>query len=89
MRATLLCTGFVLAGCWGNPVSQAPACQAWVGCIRALDAREGETTDLERFVEGGFCWNNPTLAEGCTTACERALERLREREPGLPSECLP
>ncbi|MDP1829303.1 MAG: hypothetical protein Q8L48_38920 [Archangium sp.] len=88
MRGALLCTMAVLAGCWGSPVSQAPECQAWVGCIRALDA-PGETTDLERFVEGGFCWNNPTLAEGCTTACARALARLRDRESSLPSECQP
>lgn len=71
----------VLCGCWGNPVSQSPECAAWVGCIRALDADAGQTTDLERFVEGGFCWNNPTLAQGCTTACARALARLPECSP--------
>lgn len=74
-----------LAGCWGSPVGQAAACEAYVACIRALDADAGVTTNLDRFVPGGFCWNNPTLAEGCTTACVRALERLRERE----GACLP
>jgi len=70
-----------LSGCWGSPVGQAPECQAWVACIRALDADAGQTTDLERFVEGGVCWNNPTLAEGCTTACQRALSRTKECAP--------
>lgn len=76
MRSTLIsAVALVMAGCWGSPVGQAPECRAWVACIRALDADAGQTTDLERFVEGGFCWNNPTLAEGCTTACQRALVR--------------
>jgi hypothetical protein len=79
----------LLSGCWGSPVGQAPQCQAWVACIRALDVDAGEETDLERFVEGGFCWNNPELAKGCTTACGRALTRMREREAALPGACLP
>lgn len=78
-----------LSGCWGQPVSQAPVCQAWVACVQARDALAGETTNLDRFVEGGFCWNNSELAEGCTTACERALGRLRQREASLPTECQP
>ena len=70
-------------------MSQAPQCQAYVACIRALDADAGETTDLDRFLEGGFCWNNPTLGEGCTTACARALARMQARETSLPGACLP
>jgi hypothetical protein len=84
MRVVLLGVMLVLASCWGSPVSQDPACQAWVSCIRALDADAGETTDLVRFVEGGACWKNPTLAEGCTTACQRALGRLHERGACVP-----
>lgn len=75
----------LLCGCWGNPVGQAPECQTYVACIRALDADAGETTDLERYLEGGFCWNNPTLAGGCITACSRALTRMQERA----GECVP
>lgn len=75
----------VLTGCWGSPVSQTPACQAYVACIRALDADAGETTDLERYVEGGTCWKNPLFADGCTTACARALTRMQERA----GECVP
>ena len=77
-RSVLSAWVLVLAGCWGNPVGQSPECAAWVSCIRALDADAGQTTDLERFEEGGFCWNNPTLAKGCTTACARASSRLPE-----------
>lgn len=89
MKTLGLLVTMVLAGCWGPPVAQAPECRAWVACVRAQDEARGETTDLERFVEGGFCWNNSTLAEGCTTACGRALERVRAREPGAPPECQP
>jgi hypothetical protein len=84
MRAALIISGALFAGCWGSPVGQAPECQAWVACVRARDADAGETTDLGRFDDGGFCWNNPTLGEGCTTACRRALTRMTER-----GECVP
>lgn len=77
------------SGCWGPPVTQTAECRAWVACVQATDARAGETTNLDRFVEGGFCWNNSELAEGCTTACARALTRSRARESSLPAECLP
>ena len=84
MRVVMISLMFVLSGCWGSPVSQDPECHAWVSCIRALDADAGETTDLERFVEGGFCWRNPTLAEGCTTACKRALGRIHQQGACVP-----
>ncbi|MDP3233206.1 MAG: hypothetical protein Q8S33_38575 [Myxococcales bacterium] len=84
-RALSFAATMLLAGCWGNPVAQAPQCQAYVACIRGLDADAGQTTDLERFVEGGTCWNNPLFGDGCTTACTRALARLQDRE----GACLP
>jgi len=84
MRRAMI-SALLLTGCWGSPVSQAPECQAYVSCLRALDADAGETTDLERYLEGGYCWNNPTLAGGCISACSRALTRLQERA----GECLP
>ena len=86
MRALLLLP--LLSACWGNPVDQAPECVAWVACTRALDDAF-TPLDLSRFLDGGFCWNNPSLAEGCTTACVRGLERLRVRETSLPVECAP
>ena len=85
MRWALLGAFVSLPGCWGSPVSQTAECEAYVACIRGLDADAGLTTNVDRFVEGGVCWNNPLLAEGCTTACRRAVARLRERE----GRCLP
>ncbi len=87
----LLVTALGVAGCWGDPVSQSSGCHAWVACIRALDdvADAGEPANLDRFVEGGFCWNNPSLAEGCISACDRGLARLRERNDVLPEGCKP
>lgn len=91
MRLLLaLLVGAVMASCWGSAVPQDPACTAWVACIRALEGREGQpAADLLRFEAGGFCWNNPTLAEGCAAACARAQGRLHAREPSLPPECTP
>lgn len=91
MRALgLLSLAAVFASCWGGAVPPAPSCAAWVSCVRALDARDALTpADLERFEADGFCWNNPELAKGCTTACERALERIRARDADAPRECAP
>ncbi len=77
-----------LAACWGGPVEQSPACAAYVRCIQAIDVAAGQTTDLDRYVVDGTCWGNPTLGEGCTRSCERALERLRT-DPSLPAGCAP
>ncbi|MFZ5442502.1 MAG: hypothetical protein ACOZQL_21005 [Myxococcota bacterium] len=79
----------VLSSCFGGAVSQGSECAAFASCQRALDTAAGETTNLDRFDEGGYCWHNRTLAEGCTTACVRALERLRARASSLPQECQP
>lgn len=90
MRWLALLPLFALASCFGSPVPQAVECDAWVRCQRAVDARAGlPVANLERFEAGGFCWNNAELARGCTTACERALERLRARATPLPGECSP
>jgi hypothetical protein len=78
----------LLPACWGSPVAQAAECASWVSCTRALDDA-GTPLDLDRFLVGGVCWSNPEQAEGCTTACVRGLERLRAREPALPSACAP
>lgn len=91
MRALgLLTAAAVFASCWGGAVPQAPVCAAWVSCVRALDARDARPrANLERFEVDGFCWNNGELAKGCTTGCERALERIRARDPDAPAECAP
>lgn len=79
-----------VAACFGSPVSQAVECDAWVRCQRAVDAKAGlPAANLARFEAGGFCWNNGELARGCTTACERAMERLKTRSAQLPAECSP
>lgn len=78
-----------LAGCWGSPVDPTPACERYVRCIRALDEASGEPTNLDRYLEEGTCWKNPTQAEGCDTSCVRALARMgRLGAPALP-ECAP
>jgi hypothetical protein len=89
MRALILIAGGLAlgSGCWGSPVASTTECDQYVTWIRALDADAGQSTNLDRYVEGGACWNNPTLAEGCTTACARALTRLQARETSLPEEC--
>lgn len=89
MRSPLVLLVVVLSSCFGGAVPQGAECTRWVTCQKALDAAAGETTNLTRFDEGGYCWNNATLAEGCTTACGRALERMRAREASLPQECQP
>lgn len=85
----VLGAGLALAGCWGAAVDPSPACIAYVRCIDALDRAAAQTTNLDRYAEGGACWGNPELARGCTTSCERALERLRTRPPAPPVECQP
>ncbi|MCX5743499.1 MAG: hypothetical protein NT062_13480 [Proteobacteria bacterium] len=90
MSATPLALASLLtAGCWGAPVDQSPVCATYVHCIDALDRTANQTTNLDRYVDGGACWGNPELARGCTTSCRRTLERLRTREPTLPLECAP
>ena len=84
-----LAAGLVTTGCWGLPVDQSPQCAAYVGCIEAIDRAADQTTNLDRYVVDGACWDNPELGRGCTTSCARALERLQTREPSLPAECQP
>jgi hypothetical protein len=91
MRARwLLSAAAVLTSCWGGAVPQAPECASWVACQRARDVRDGwPAADLLRYEVDGFCWNNSELAKGCTTSCERGLERIRARDPVVLSECAP
>lgn len=88
-RAFVIAAALGAAGCWGGPVPQSAECAAYVQCIEAIDRAAGQTTDLDRYVEGGACWDNPELAHGCTRSCVRALDRLRAREPTRPAECGP
>jgi hypothetical protein len=91
MRARwLLAVAAIFSSCWGGAVPQAPVCAAWVACQRARDVRDGlPAADLVRYELDGFCWNNSELAKGCTTSCERGLERIRARDTALPVECAP
>jgi len=86
MRWVPLTVALVTAGCGGR-VEQSPPCQAFAGCIRAMDAAAGQTTNLDRFDAAGACWVNSDTSLMCTTGCERGLARLRERTLGLPAEC--
>jgi hypothetical protein len=88
----IVLVGISLAGgCWGAAVEQSAACATYVRCIEAIDraASPPQVTDLDRYQIGGACWGNPTLGDGCTTSCRRALERLRPRQPAAPAECAP
>jgi hypothetical protein len=75
--------------CFDGPVDQSAACAQYVRCIRAVDAANSQTTDLDRYDEGGACWGGEKIGELCTTSCGRALDRMRQREPALPAECAP
>jgi hypothetical protein len=76
------------AGCGEESVPQSTSCAAFVACIEAIDAAESQTTNLDRYVEGGACWDNQQIAGSCATSCERTLERMRTRVAGLPAECM-
>lgn len=89
MRLPIAWSGLVLAGCLGGPVAQTPGCAAYVACVQAVDATTAATTNLDRFLPGGACWVNGETGESCTTGCERALDRIRARSPGVPAECAP
>jgi len=77
------------AGCFGGAVDQAAECAQYVRCIEAVDALAGQTTNLDRYEIGGACWGNSEIADLCTTSCTRALERIHELVPTLPTECVP
>jgi hypothetical protein len=75
------------AGCGRLP--QSTQCQAFVTCVKALDAADGQPTNVDRFLDTGVCWRNEATADGCTTGCQSGLDRLRARSPALPAECAP
>lgn len=87
MRSMLLAALAALGGCLG--AEQTEACRAFVACTRALDARDGQTTDAARFEADGACWSGPVIAELCDQACTRGVEWLREVEPDLVCEVTP
>jgi hypothetical protein len=74
--------------CSEASVPQSAACARFVACIEAIDAAQSQTTNLDRYGEGGACWDNQTLGRNCTDSCGRTLERMRERVAALPAECL-
>lgn len=78
----------LLVGCEAT-VEQAPACARYTECIRALDERSGQPTDLDRFDPGGACWGSEQGAELCEHACERGLRWEAERRDDPPQECRP
>jgi hypothetical protein len=70
-------------------VEQAPACERYTACIRALDDAAGRETDLDRFDPGGGCWGSDVGGTLCERACERGLAFESRRNPVLPMECRP
>ena len=85
MRYCLLL--FSLIAC-DTAVDQTPACDEWVRCIDARDQQLGVTTDNDRFVIGGTCWDNPEIGDLCDKACIAGLEKMPEIYSDLPEECL-
>ncbi len=79
----------LLAGCWGESVPQSGECATYVACIQAQDTAAGQITNLDRYVDGGACWGNATLATSCTTSCKKTLDRMNVSSSGLPQECRP
>lgn len=65
------------------------SCKAFVACVRALDARDGQTTDARRFEAGGACWDGPAGADACDHACAAGLVELRATAPDLACEVAP
>lgn len=77
----------VFAACGG--VEQAPACDRYTTCIRALDERMERETNLDRFDPGGACWGSEEGGTLCERACERGLLWEATRNPDPPAECRP
>ena len=78
----------VLAACGGR-VGQSAECATYVSCVRATDAPEQRTTNLERFLADGACWVHADTGELCETGCRRGLEWMRAHLAALPRECAP
>lgn len=76
-----------LASCEGP--EQAPTCQQYTACIRALDQAAGFETNLDRFDPGGACWASEEQGKLCAQACSRGLIWERERWAVLPEVCQP
>jgi hypothetical protein len=70
-------------------VGQAAACERYVACIRALDQRRGQITNLDRFEAGGPCWGSQEGATLCERACVRGLQWEAQRDLAAPVECDP
>ena len=87
LRDGLLLAALASTGC-GGAVAQTAGCRDFVSCVQALDARDGETTDVARYVPGGACWGGEVGAKLCDDSCIRGLARLRA-SPSVPAECQP
>lgn len=84
--AMLLIT-FALGACSSEGPAQTEACEAYVSCLQARDARLGVQTNADRFEAGGACWGSEDGAHLCDTACSRGLEFLASHDPA--PECQP
>ncbi|MEQ1506582.1 MAG: hypothetical protein ABMB14_30415 [Myxococcota bacterium] len=65
------------------PVDPRPSCARYVACVEARDARDGSTTDVDRFAPDGACWGGEAGADLCDRACTAGLAWLADREPDL------
>jgi hypothetical protein len=84
--ALILLVSSVGAGCT-EAVTQSEDCAAYVECVRAIDARDGVETDVERFEADGDCWGSDEGATLCDRACTRGADYLRRQSGPLPQEC--
>ena len=89
LPAVLLCVFPSLGACDAVfPPAQTPACQRFVVCQLAIDARDRTQTDVGLFQPDGFCWQSSENAGACDATCQAALESLAE-EPDAPAVCRP
>jgi len=74
-----------LSGC--AVVTQSAVCGQYIACVEALDTLDGQTTNVERFADGGACWGGVEGGALCTRACERGLKWLAEATVDSPEAC--
>jgi hypothetical protein len=86
MTTLLLSVTVLAAGACAQP-EQSSECAQYIECIRAIDEREGVTTDAKRFDPSGACWGGPEGADLCTRACLGGIAYLQKAYTDLPEVC--
>jgi hypothetical protein len=80
----VLIAGVGVSGC--ADIEPGRFCNAYVDCVRGFDTERGTTTNVDRFVDGGACWDGQKGADVCEMACKRGIPVLTRQEPTLDCE---